>query len=92
MASNQEKFEKNANELLKNWNDYNILKRKIELLDKKCKDYMIENKIDSHENEYGKLVLMEQYRNVLDRSLIEDIEKYYNRVKCQLLYKVLKIE
>ena len=92
MASKQEIFEQNANEMMKNWMEYSNMKKKMELLDKKVKEYMVLNKIDLFETKYGKLVLMDQSRNVLDRSLIEDIEKYYKPVKCQLLYKVLKSE
>ncbi len=80
-------FERMADELLKNWTEYKKLKSRMELLDASCKKYMCETNMKTYENEHGALMLVHQSRRVLNRALIEDIEKYKSSVKFSMLYK-----
>ena len=82
-----ENFEEMSDELLKNWNDYKKLDSRMKLLDASVKKYMTENGKRFYENKYGSLSIVSQKRRVLDRSLIEDIEKYKIDTEAYIMHK-----
>jgi len=85
--NNKEQFEKMASEMLTNWTQYKTLRARMELLDASTKKYMIDNNMDEYKCEKGKLTIVEQNRRVLDRSLIDDIEKYKLDSKIKMCFK-----
>lgn len=82
-----EQFVKMSEELLKNWADYKKLDSRMKLLDASVKKYMTDNNKNNYENKYGNIFIMKQNRRVLDRSLIEDIEKYKIDSEVKVMYK-----
>lgn len=86
----QENFERMAEEMLKGWDEYKSLRSRMELLDASVKKYMIDNNKVFHENAYGSVTIVRQTRRVLDRSLIEDIEKYKVAMDVNMAYKSTK--
>ena len=75
--------------VLTNWEEYNELKKKMELYTEKIRDYMEKNDIDVIKREKGKLQKVVQQRNQLDKSLIEDIEKYYRKIRVVMVFKTI---
>lgn len=86
-VKNSEQFEKMAEELLKGWTEYKKIRNRMELLDASIKKYMVDNELKFYENEYGHVSIVEQGRRVLDRSLIEDIERYKVDTKFKMMFK-----
>jgi hypothetical protein len=84
---NKEQFEKMASEMLSHWTEYKKLDARMKLLDASTKKYMIDNKMKVYESKSGEIVIVEQLRRVLDRSLIEDIEQYKIDAKVKLSFK-----
>lgn len=82
-----EKFDELANELLSNWLEYSMMKRRMEELNLKIKNYMDDNNLDVYECQSGKLIIVYQTRTALDRDKIEDIEKYYTTTKVSMMFK-----
>ncbi len=83
----KEQFEKMASEMLSNWTEYKKLDARMKLLDASTKKYMVDNKIKIYENDHGSLMIVEQKVRVLDRALIDDIEKYKIDTKRKIMYK-----
>ena len=82
-----QQFEEMSEELLKNWSEYKKLDSRMKLLDASVKKYMVEQNKQTYENRYGALCIVSQNRRALDRSLIEDIEKYKVDTEVKLMYK-----
>ena len=82
-----QQFEQMSEELLKNWTEYKKLDTRMKLLDASVKKYMTDNGKRTYENEYGALCIVSQNRRMLDRSLIEDIEKYKVDAVLNMMYK-----
>lgn len=83
-----EKIRRMAEYVMDNWTQFKEMERVLTLYNDKIKDYMVENNIDKLKAEKGEFVKIDSSRNMLDRSLIEDIEKYYTRQKTVTIYKV----
>lgn len=83
-------FEKLAEELLNNWAEYKKLKSRMELLDSTCKKYMVDNDMNIYGNDKGNLMIVEQGRRILDRTLIDDIEKYKVDAKVKMMFKSMR--
>ena len=60
---------------------------RMKLLDASVKKYMIKKGLKSCERAAGSVFLIEQSRRMLDRALIDDIEKYKVDAKITLMYK-----
>jgi hypothetical protein len=86
----EEQFEKFAEELLKGWAEYKKLDTRMKLLDASIKKFLVDNDKTTYENKYGSVVIVNQNRRVLDRSLIEDIEKYKVDTEVKFMYKSTK--
>lgn len=84
---NKEQFEKMASEMLSHWTEYKKLDARMKLLDASTKKYMIDNKMKVYETKNGEIVIVEQLRRVLDRSLIDDIEQYRIDARVKLSFK-----
>ena len=78
--NNKEQFEKMASEMLKNWKEYKKMDTRMKLLDASTKKYMIDNDMKIHECNEGALMIVEQNRRILDRTLIDDIYKIDSKV------------
>ena len=89
-VKSDEQFKQMSEELLKNWTEYKKLDTRIKLLDASIKKYMVDNKMQFYENNFGSLCVITQNRHVLDRSLIEDIEKYKVDTEVKIMYKSAK--
>jgi hypothetical protein len=86
-VNNEKQFEQMSEELLKNWKEYKKLDTRMKLLDASVKKYMTDKKLYMHENKYGHLLIVTQNRRVLDRALIDDIEKYKVDAEFFMMYK-----
>lgn len=86
----EEQFEKFAEELLKGWDEYKNLEKRMKLLDASVKKFLLDNDKTHYENKYGEVIIITQHRTVLDRSLIEDIEKYKVDTEVKIMFKTTK--
>jgi hypothetical protein len=86
----KEKFEAMADEMLGAWKEYKKLDARMKLLDASTKQYMIDNKMDTHKCEKGSIAIVPQTRRMLDRELIDDIEQYKVDVNMFIAYKSAK--
>jgi hypothetical protein len=84
---NRQQFEEMALEILGGWTDYKKIKTRMELLDASCKAYMVKNDMKTFENENGAFCIVVQERRILDRALIDDIEKYKINARVNIMYK-----
>jgi hypothetical protein len=85
--SNDDKFNKMADELLSNWSEYKKLDKKMKMLDVSLKKYMVDNNMTHYKNNNGSLTVISQSRQMLNRSLIEDIEQYYEDTDIKIMFK-----
>ena len=83
----KEKFENDAIIMLENLEEFKKLDAMMKQLVANCKQYMIDNDLEYYKNEHGKLMLSQVKRNMLDRSLIDDIKKYYVEKEFYILGK-----
>jgi hypothetical protein len=72
----KEKFEQESLILLSRLDEYKALDKMIKQYMANCKEYMTINEIQDYKNEAGTLFLKPQNRNMLNRALIPEIEKY----------------
>jgi hypothetical protein len=79
-----------ADEMLGAWKEYKKLDARMKLLDASTKKYMVDNKMDVYKCDKGSLMIVEQNRRMLDRALIDDIEKYKIDAKVHICYKSAK--
>lgn len=86
-VKNEEFAKKYANELLGKLGEFNKMKRRVELLTATLKKYMEDNNMDIFNVENGKLTIVEQKRNILNKALIDDIDQYYDLVTVKIMYK-----
>jgi len=86
-VKDSEQFETMSQELLKNWKEYKKLDARMKLLDASVKKYMVDNDMKIFETNYGALLIVPQNRRVLDRALIEDIERYKVDTTVKMMYK-----
>ena len=86
-VKNVQQFEQMSAELLKNWTEYKKLDARMKTLDASVKKYMIATGLKTYTNEHGELNVVAQNRLMLDRSLIEDIEKNKVTAKVSILFK-----
>ena len=87
VVSSEDKFIKMFDELLGGWEQYKKLDARMKLLDASVKKYMVDNNMKSYERDTGASVIINQNRKVLDRSLIDDIEKYQVAASVKIMYK-----
>lgn len=83
----EEQFQIMLKELLSNWKTYKVLDSRMKILDSSIKKYMNDNNLIVSENEYGSVVIINQNRRILDRSLIDDIEQYKVDSLVSMMYK-----
>lgn len=86
-VKDKEQMEKYADELLGKWKEYSLLKKRMDTLNSTISTYMKTNNVDVIQVGNGKLFMQKQTRNVLDRSLIDEIEKYYKETEFIMIYK-----
>lgn len=82
-----EKIKKMTEYVMNNLEAYKEMQKKMELCNDVIKEHMLKNNIDKIKTEKGEFTLIISSRSVLDKTLIEDIEKYYVREKTTTLYK-----
>lgn len=83
----KEQFEKMASEMLAGWKEYKKIENRMKLLDASTKKYMLDNDMDEYRCDGGKITIIEQSRKVLDRALIDDIEKYKVDTSVKMSFK-----
>ncbi len=84
-----ERFEKEANELLNNLEEFKSFERRMKQLESNVKKYMIENEVETFKNEKGYLNISYSTIRLLNRALIEDIDNYYENTERITLRKNL---
>jgi len=87
--TSSEKIEQLGEEYLTKLSDFKKLKNKMETIEATVKNYLIENNLDILKCKSGKFNIINQDKMVLDRSLIEDIDKYKVNTKYKMMYKSL---
>jgi uncharacterized protein YlzI (FlbEa/FlbD family) len=83
----EKKFKAQADEYLSKMEEFKKLEKKMKQYEANIKDYMITNKIESYKNEIGSFTIVTRKQSRLDRSLIEDIDKYYREIRMTTMYK-----
>lgn len=81
------KIEEMCDYVLTNLEFYKEMDKKMKLYNDEIKKYMEKNNKISLKTKKGVFTLIKQSRKFLDRTLIQDIEKYYKNMKVSLLYK-----
>ena len=86
-CEDETKFAEYVEELVSKHEEYNELKKRTDRLNATVKEYMIKNNLDIYTVKSGKVAMLKQKRNVLNRTLIKNIQQYYEKKIVMLLYK-----
>ncbi len=86
---NNVKFKSQANEYMAKLEEFKKLEKKMKQYESNIKQFMIDNGISLFETEHGTFSIVARKVNVLNKSLIDDIDQYYEEVKRVIMYKSL---
>jgi hypothetical protein len=84
-----ELFEKQFIEYSNKFAEYKKLEKLMKQYEANIKNHMIKNKIQTKQNEKLIVAIQPMTRNMLDRSLIDDIHKYYRETECKVMRKIV---
>jgi len=81
------KFNQQATEYLSKMESFKKLEKKMKQYESNIKNYMIDNNIKDFTNEVGSFTIVKKKVSMLNRTLIEDIEQYYEETQRKIMYK-----
>ena len=85
-----DKFNVEVDTYLSKLAEYKKIDKLMKQYESNIKEYMLKNDMSMYENKIGSVMITHSTTNCLDRSLIENIEQYYNEQPRITMMKSLK--